>query len=209
MKLTVFGASGRIGGHVVRQALAGGHDVTAVVRDPSGFDVPGARVVTASFADGHELVDAVAGRDAVISGVGPRRRRDAGVATRVTTAIVEAMREGGATRIAVVSEAPVDPASREDNLLTRKVAWPLLRWAMAGVYADLGAMETLLRDSGLTWTSVRPPRLTDGPFTGQYRTRIGGSLPRGSVISRADVADALLRAIEDNREIDQIVGVAR
>jgi uncharacterized protein YbjT (DUF2867 family) len=209
MKLTVFGVSGRLGGEVVRQAVAAGHDVTAVVRDTSSFSHPEVRVMTASFHDEHELDAALAGRDAVLSGVGPRHRRDAGAATDVTKAIVAGMRDVGVRRIVVVSAAPVDPPSPEDNFVWRSIASPLLRRLFADVYGDLRAMEQVLRDSGLAWTSVRPPKLTNGPLTGTYRSRIGGTLPRGSVISRADVADAMLRAAGDDAQIDQVVGVAR
>jgi len=51
--------------------------------------------------------------------------------------------------------------------------------------------------------------LTHGPLARHYRTHLGASLPDGNLIARADVADALLHAITDDRQIDQVVGVAR
>src|SRR6266498_4594901 len=79
MKLTVFGATGRIGEQVVRQALDAGHKVTAVVRDPARFDVrhPALEVATvAGLTDPEVLRPALEGSDAAISGVGPRGRKD-------------------------------------------------------------------------------------------------------------------------------------
>jgi uncharacterized protein YbjT (DUF2867 family) len=64
---------------------------------------------------------------------------------------------------------------------------------------DAAAMGELLEESGLDWTSVRPPRLTDGPLTGVYQVAYGTSLPLALKISRADVAHAMLAAIGDRR----------
>ena len=108
MKLTVFAATGGIGRQVLDQALAADHDVTAVVRDPSSLSGQ-ARTVTADLATAGPgaLEPAVAGADAVLSGLGPRSRSDAGIASRGTRAIVAAMQATGARRIVVVSAAPV------------------------------------------------------------------------------------------------------
>jgi len=108
MKLTVFAATGRIGGHILDQALAAGHDVTAVARNPA--TLPAAvRAVAADLAvvDPSALEPAVAGADAVLSGLGPRSRSDAGIASVGTRAIVQAMRATGVRRIVAVSAAPV------------------------------------------------------------------------------------------------------
>ena len=210
MKLTVLGATGGVGRQVVRQAVERGDDVTVVVRDPArlGDNRSAVRVVTAGIDDTAALIDAVSGRDAVISAIGPRNRREAGVAIRATRAIIEAMDAVGVRRIAVISASPLDPPSARDGLAIRLIG-PLIRRVFADVYTDLRGMERLLESSHLAWTSVRPPRLTNGPYTGRYRTQLGSSLPGGSIISRADVADALLRAVTDDRQIRMPVGVAR
>jgi uncharacterized protein YbjT (DUF2867 family) len=57
-------------------------------------------------------------------------------------------------------------------------------------------MEDVLRDSGLDWTSVRPPRLTDKPLTGRYRTAIGRNVRRGYFLARADLAHAMLGTLD-------------
>jgi uncharacterized protein YbjT (DUF2867 family) len=69
-------------------------------------------------------------------------------------------------------------------------------------------MEGLLCDSGLDWTVVRPPRLTDRPLTGAYRTATGRNLRRGFLVSRADVAHLMLRVLDQPQTIGQAVGVA-
>src|SRR5580693_10544394 len=93
VKLTIFAATGGIGRQILEQAVAAGHDVTAVVRKPQSLPSTSARVVTADLAaaDPAALQSAVSGADAVLSGLGPRSRADAGIASRGTQAIVTAM----------------------------------------------------------------------------------------------------------------------
>src|SRR5215218_11224097 len=111
MKLTIFAASGGIGRQVLEQALAAGHDVTAVVRNPKKLtrEEEELRVVRADLAaaDPAVLESAVAGADAVLSGLGPRSRADAGIAATGTRSIVAAMAATGVRRIVAVSAAPV------------------------------------------------------------------------------------------------------
>ena len=85
---------------------------------------------------------------------------------------------------------------------------PLTKAALRKHYADLAQMEDILRDSNLDWTAVRPPRLTDKPLTGTYRMAHGQNLRRGILISRADVAHYMLRALKQPETIRQTIGIA-
>ena len=220
MKLTVFAATGGIGRQLLDQALAAGHDITAVVRNPAMLPAE-VRAVTADLttAGPAALEPAVAGADAVLSGLGPRSRADAGVASHGTLAIVEAMRATGVRRVVAVSAAPVatvaspgrpDPPRYDpgDGLVTRRVLMPLLLATLREVYRDLALMEDALRDSTLDWTVVRPPRLTDGPLTGTYRTALGRNLRGGLLVSRADVAHPMLATLDRPETITQTIGIA-
>ncbi|MFS4092734.1 NAD(P)-dependent oxidoreductase [Streptomyces sp. AF1A] len=209
MKLTVFGATGGIGRELVRQSLDAGHRVTAVVRDPARLAVTGDRldVVRADLTDPQELRGAVRGRDAVLSGLGPRSRQDAGVATRLTRTVLRAMDAEGVRRLLVVSAGPVGPEPRDDGPLDRAMR-TLVSALLKDVYADLREMEADLARSGTDWTSVRPPRLQDKPLTGRYRTVVGGFPRKGRFIARADVAHAMLAMIDDEGTVKQGVGVA-
>jgi putative NADH-flavin reductase len=220
MKLTIFAATGGIGRHLLDQALAAGHDVTAVARNPRTLPA-GVRVVTADLAvtGPADLEPAVAGADAVLSGLGPRSRADAGIASRGTLAIVGAMRATGVRRVVVVSAAPVGTVASPgrphppghdpgDGPVTRYVAMPLVKAVFRQVYDDLALMEDALRDSGLDWTVVRPPRLTDRPATGTYRTALGRNLRGGLLVPRADVAHCMLAVLDRPETVGQAVGVA-
>jgi putative NADH-flavin reductase len=222
MNITVFGATGRTGAQIVRQAIDAGHRVTAVVRDPVGLT--GAqpwRVVTASVrtAPDDVLTGAVSGADAVLSALGPRSRADTGIAEAATTAIVRAMKAADARRIIVVSAAPVSTTPspgrprppRHDpgeGFVMRTVLTPVIQRVLRDNYTDLARMEDVLRASGLDWTSVRPPRLTDGPRTGRYRTAIEQNLRGGVRIARADLADLMLTAIARPDTFGHALGIA-
>ncbi|MDQ5850514.1 MAG: SDR family oxidoreductase, partial [Chloroflexota bacterium] len=58
------------------------------------------------------------------------------------------------------------------------------------------------------WTVIRPPRLTDKPLTGRYRTAYGRNLRRGVFVSRADVAQLMLRVLDQPQAIKQAIGIA-
>jgi putative NADH-flavin reductase len=211
MKLTVLGATGGVGRHLVSHALADGHEVTAVVRDPARLPARGDRLTVArgNALDAASLREPVTGADAVLSGIGQAGRHDplhpASTSARAAT---EAMRAAGVRRIVVVSAAPLNRSGAGDPALTRRVFYPLLWAALREVYTDLETMERVLRESGLAWTSVRPPKLTDKPGTGRYRRAIDAN-PGGSTIPRADVARAMLDAATDPQTTAQAIGVSR
>jgi putative NADH-flavin reductase len=224
MKLTIFAATGGIGRQILEQAVDAGHDVTAVVRNPQKLPSElssQVRVVTADLAapDHPTLESAVEGTGAVLSGLGPQSNAEAGIATRGTQAITGAMKATGVRRIVVVSAAPIgtvpsparpDPPKHDpgDGFIMAHVLNPLTKAALRKHYADLAQMEDILRGSDLDWTAVRPPRLTDKPLTGTYRTIHGRNLRRGLSISRADVAHYMLRALDQPDTIGQTIGVA-
>ncbi|MGW6843051.1 NAD(P)-dependent oxidoreductase [Streptomyces sp. NPDC054958] len=215
MKITVFGASGGVGREVVRQALDAGHEVTAVVRDPARLPVPAherLRVATvADVTDPQAVLSVIDGQDAVVSALGSasnKQARTAPVAGPALSAISSAMDRAGVRRLSVVSAAPVGPLPDGEGLLTRAVLYPLLRRLLRDVYADLAVMEAAVAAGRTEWTVVRPPRLQDKPHTGSYRRVIGANVPGGSVIPRADVADALLTALTDPACTCRAVGVA-
>jgi len=211
MRLTVFGATGGIGGEVVRQALDAGHEVVAVVRAASRFELrhPALRVVTvAGLTDPAELVPALTGSQAAISGVGPKARKDGPVASTTTRVILSALATSGVKRFVAVSASPVGPVPPGDSFFNRRVLRPLLGRVLRDTYRDLADMEEDIRNSGTEWTVVWPPRLVDGPLSGKYRTVIGGNVPRGHTIVRADVAHAMLAALANPATIGQAVGVA-
>lgn len=220
MRLTIFAATGGIGRQALEQALAAGHEVTAVVRNPKKISHE-VRTVTADLRapDPTLLQSAVTGADAVLSALGPRSRSEAGITERGTRAIVEAMRATNVRRLVVVSAAPVstlpspgrpNPPAHDpgEGFFMRNLLTPFIKTVLRKHYADLALMEDVLRNSGLDWTVVRPPRLTDGPLTRSYRIAYERNLRGGVLVSRADVAHFMLRALEQPETVAKAIGIA-
>ncbi|WP_460491092.1 NAD(P)-dependent oxidoreductase [Dactylosporangium cerinum] len=202
--MTVFGATGGIGRHLVEQGLRLGYEMTAVVR--RDYDVPGATVVRATLEDAAGLEGAVAGRDAVLTALGRRKGGPATVQADGARAAVAAMRATGVRRIVSV-DAAGRVADRGDSLLMRAVAKPLLQRVLKEGFDDLAEAERVLRASGLDWTLISPPRLTDGGHR-PYRTVVDRNVHGGRTLSRADVADAMLKSVRDDTHIHRRVNIA-
>jgi putative NADH-flavin reductase len=208
MKLVIFGASGRTGQHCVRQALAKGHDITAVVRDPSRIDIVDdhVTVVRANVFDPTEIGGAIAGADAVISALGESTAAQPNVCRDGVRSIMLAMRETGARRLVAVSNSAHTPG-RGDRLPRRAVQL-LLRPILRIPFTDVRNMEIEIAASDLDWTVIQAARMTDGPPTGQYRLVVDEHVPGGWKIARADVADAILRVIEDGTTVRKVLAQA-
>lgn len=209
MRTTVFGASGATGRLLVEQAMDAGHQVTAVVRDPARLPVHarvpsgGLDVVRADVMDPAAIAPAVAGRDVVISVLGPRPRTTEPVCGPGAASIVAAMRASGARRLVVIAASGYidDPA---DGFLTGSIAKPIVRRLLRRSFADLAHADEIVSGSGLDWTIMRPPRLTNGKRRA-YRTVVDRTA--GATLSRADLAAATLIAAGDPAMIGHAVGV--
>jgi putative NADH-flavin reductase len=210
VKLAIFGATGGTGGHLVRQALQAGHEVTAVVRDPARLPAeahPRLAVVRADISDPGAVAAAVTGRDAVVSALGSRdARKPTTVCTDGARSIIQAMQEAGTVRLIVVSASGL-AAGDDDGPLTRLVVKPILQAVFRHPFADMRGMEEEVRGSGLEWTIVRPPRLTDGPHTGVYRSAVDRNVRGGFRISRADLADCILRLLNDPDSVRSVISI--
>ncbi|MPZ53159.1 MAG: NAD(P)H-binding protein [Acidimicrobiia bacterium] len=220
MRLTIFAATGGIGGHLVEQGLEEGHEITAAVRNPDKLrhHVP-AVTVDLEHPDPGAMEVAIKDSDAVLSALGPRAKHEWGIVTRGTKSIVDAMEKTDVRRLLVVSGAGIsvvptptrpNPPKREPGagVLNRYFNTPLAKLVLGEHFVDVAMMEDVLRSSGLDWTAVRAPLLTDQPLTGTYRTAFGHNVPNSFRCARADVAHFMLRALEMPETIGQAVAVA-
>ena len=226
MKLTIIAPTGGVGRQLLAQALDAGHDVTAVARNPAKLppDVlaaENARIITGDLAapDPQVLETAVAGADAVLSALGPHNNSDAGIAAPGTRAIITAMQAAGVRRIVAISASPVsttpspgrpDPPRHDpgDGFIMRHLGVRIAKTLFGKVYNDLARMEDILRVSGLDWTILRPPQLTDKPLTDRYRTAYGRNLHGARSVPRADVAHFMLAVLDQPATIGQVIGIA-
>jgi putative NADH-flavin reductase len=198
-KILVLGATGGTGQAIVSQALAHGHEITALVRRPErATDLPrGLRVLRGNITDATEvLAEAVRGQDVVISALGVGKAlRSGGLIARAVPLIVRAMETLGARRLIVISAYGVGATWRDVPILPRVLMGLLFR----DLYSDKEIGEQALRRSALDWTVVYPVTLTNGPGTGRYRVGERLQLRGFPTISRADLADFILSQVEDRR----------
>ena len=209
-KLLVIGATRGTGLHVVRRAIAAGHTVTALARDPARIDLrhERLRVLRGDVLDPASLAPAMMDRDAVISTLGvTTREKPITLYSEGMRNIIQAMRAARVQRLIAQSAGPLS-IDGGDTALMRLVLKPLLRTLLKQGYADLARMEEEMRESDLDWTIVRPPRLTDKPPTGRYRIAVNNSVRRGYSIARADLAGAILTLLNDPTAIHTTIGIA-
>lgn len=208
MKLAIVGATGRTGQHLVREALAAGHEVVAFARSPAKLELEHDRlsVVQGDVADGERVAGAIAGADAVLSVLGPADNKPDLKVNRGMANILAAMERHGVRRLVQSIGAGVPdphdtprPADRSIRLLVRTLS--------RNVYQDMAQVDRLVRASDLDWTIVRVPRLTDEPRSSRLRVGYVGQ-GVGTRLSRADLAEFMLRQAEDPTYLRQAPAIS-
>jgi putative NADH-flavin reductase len=202
MKLTVFGATGGVGRHVVTGALNRGDHVTAYVRNPTKLDIshPNLTVVAGELTDRDSVAHAVRSADAVISALGPSLDRKATGMPLVdgTRTIVEAMETNGVERyIGVATPSVRDP--RDTRSLLGLVVPFMGRTFLKRAYHELLKISEIVTASSLNWTIARFTQPKDGERTGTVRAGFLGQAKIGAAITRADIAGFLIDQTADTR----------
>lgn len=206
-RVLIVGASRGTGLETVRKALAAGHRVRALARSASLIPIEDEKLekVTGDATDRTALLNALEGVDAVIVTLGVAPGFSTTVSgTRLfstaTRALVDAMKEKGVSRLVVITGIGAGDSRGHGGPLYDWVAFPLL---LKRVYDDKDVQEQIIRRSGLDWTIVRPGILTNGPTTGRYRALLDPAQWRADQISRADVADFLVKEVTERKFVHQ------
>ena len=206
MKVIVFGATGSIGGQVVEQALSQGHVVGAFTRDPEKLDVEHSnlRVFKGDVMDAPSVEKAMRDQEVVLCSLGAGRKGI--VRSEGTRNIVRAMQEIGVRRL--ICQTTLGVGDSQDNL---NFFWKYIMFGalLRPAYEDHVLQEDYVKQSGLDWVLVRPGAFTDGGYTGEYRHGFASTDKSIKLkISRADVADFMLRQITDDTYLHQTPGVS-
>jgi len=209
MRTVIFGATGPTGRRLTEQALAAGHEVTAVTRRADAVR-PHARlsVVIADVADPDAVERAVAAGDAVLSSLGsPLSPKPITVYSRGAANIMAAMHRHGVKRLITVSSSVMDPAWRPTGeFFFNNVMDPLVNRRLGRTaHEDMRRMEALVRDSDLDWTIARPSGLFDHPAVTGYQTR--ENVADGLFTARADLAAAMVAQLTDDRYVRRAMAV--
>jgi putative NADH-flavin reductase len=203
----VIGASRGIGLETVRCALAAGHRVRALARGATAIAIEHVQLerVAADALNRAAVTKALEGADAVIETLGAPR--DIGTVLRgtrlfsaATRILVDAMRERGVRRLVAVTGLGAGDSRGHGGLLYDAIAFPLV---LKRIYDDKDVQEQIIRSSGLDWTIVRPGLLRSGPATGRARALTDPKDWTGGSVTRADVADFLVREAFERRFVAQ------
>ncbi len=202
MRVIVFGATGKTGQQVCRQALAQGYRVTAFTRSAHKIDRQDAalEVAQGDVMDSESVAAALAGHDAAIIALGSNGLRDRTTLSAGTANVVAGMCDHSVGRLVVLSAAGVGESWRQVPWLPRLMFRTLLR----NIYADHTAQEGLVRESSLDWTIVRAAILTDVPASGRYTADNVGRVGR---IGREDLAHFLVAQVRDETYRKQAISV--
>lgn len=195
-KILVLGATGGTGRLIVSQALARGHQVTALVRSPEkARDLKGARLVVGDVRDEKALREALKGQDAVVSALGTPASpfREVTLLSTATRTLVDAMKAEHVSRLVCITGMGAGESAGHGGFVFDKLIFPLL---LRRVYADKDRQEAIVKDSGLDWVLVRPTVLNDKPGRDAVRALTELSSFHGGTISRADVATFVLDQLQ-------------
>jgi putative NADH-flavin reductase len=201
VRVTVLGATGRVGQHVLRSALAAGHQPVILTRSTPSAPDPRVEVVIGTVTDDEAVRRAIAGSEAVIAALGPRSNsiEDEVALEAGMRNVVEAMAGAGVRRLVALSGAGIDVPGDRKPAIDRVVS-RFVRLAARHVVGAKQREFEVFSASDLVWTAVRPAIVTDGPPRG-YRLSL--ELRPGARTTRADVAEAMVDQLADDTFIGQ------
>jgi putative NADH-flavin reductase len=205
MKIVIFGATGKTGTELVKQALEEGHIVTAFVRDVLKLTLKHEhlRAVTGSVSYPQLVDKAVEGQDAVLVALGSSSTGKTTVRSEGTKHIIAAMQKYKVKRLIVMTTLGTHESWQQLSFAAKAFFGTVLKH----VKADHELQEDYVSKSGLAWTIVRPGGLTEGPHTSKYKFASDTSLQAGRV-ARADVAEFMLKQLTDDSFVGKAVAIS-
>ena len=207
MKVIIFGATGSIGRHLVNQSLKLGYQVTAFARLPEKLNIshPNLKLYSGDVFILNTVVDAVKGHDCVLVALGSAKLSGT-VRSEGTQNIIQAMKFHKVKRLICQTTLGIGGSRANLNFYWKYLMFGLI---LRSVYEDHQLQETLIKNSGLDWTIVRPAAFTDEPSSAKVKFGFSSSEKNLALkIARIDVAEFMLRQLQDNRYLHQTPGLS-
>ena len=205
MKILVIGAAGRSGKAVVEQALAVGHDVSAFVHKAEGY-LPDStvHVFEGDARDRSAMDSAMLGQDAVIDTIGGKLSfKTTTLEASAAATIIASMQSSGVRRLLVISVIGEGESVANTNWYERLFLSTILRSEMK----DKAAVEASVDASGLDWTIVRAPFLSDDPGTGNIHVFSAETGEIAHKLTRADLATFMVAQLSSVEYLKKAVAV--
>lgn len=210
MIVSVFGASGRTGHAFIASATNAGISLRLHYRAKPSEQVPtSSTVIVGSLNDPTAVREVLRAADAAVVLFGPHNDARIPFCAAAIKNIIASMHTQSQQRLLVVTCAMTGGIPSNVSLAMRFMRKIVQRSAPDGMVEDRNEQERLVRASKLTgWTLVKPSRLTDNPATDAVEVGPDLSVGIRSSLSRASLADALVREIQQPRFAQQVVYAA-
>jgi putative NADH-flavin reductase len=208
MRVAIFGSTGQVGRHLVERALNREWEVVAFARSPATLGALRDRVEVAEgdVQNADAVSRAVEGTDAILSAIGHTRTSKKDVLAVTAEHLIGAARRHGIDRLVTLVGAGVT-SEKDPSSVGRTVVLTLMKWMAGEMLQDAQRHTDLIRSSDLDWVIVRPPRLTNEPYNGNWRA---GYLKLGptSTMARADLAEFMLQQVRADQWSGELPMVA-
>lgn len=206
MKLIIFGATGTVGSHLVHQAIEAGHEVTAFGRNPKKLSISSHnfRFIVGDVLNESDVRDAIEGQEAVLCTLGAGRKGV--IRSQGTANIIAAMEQRGLKRLICQTTLGCGDSEPNLNFFWRHI---MFGWFIKEAFKDHQIQESLVINSGLDWTIVRPSAFTNDTASHNYRIGFGPDVTDLKLkISRADVAHFMINNIQDDTHSLKTVSIS-
>lgn len=209
MKILILGATGNLGRHITHHALSAGHDVTAFARNPQRLDLDHQNLshFSGDAYDADNVLDAVAGHDAVVIALGTGKSRKNTLRSVGTRNVIEAMEHHGVTRLICQTTLGCQDTWETLNFFWKRVMFGAL---IRPVFKDHEVQERITQASDLDWTIVRPSAFSDEPGDGELLINFPPS-QRGldCTVAKDEIAKFIVEEISDRSYVRQPVSISR
>jgi putative NADH-flavin reductase len=203
--IALFGGSGQTGKLFLEKALAAGFTVKALVRNPDSLNIkhPNLTIIEGNVLDVQSVNKTIEGTDMVMSLFGQVKDSPEWLQTDGTKNIVLAMKKHKVSRVVSLSGGGLPYPEKDEPKFADIMIRFIMKIAVPKILNDAIAHYKVLADSGLRWTIVRGPRLTNDPSKGEYRVGWVG-VNASTKISRGDLSDFLLTQVTDESFVKQM-----
>lgn len=203
MKLAIFGATGRVGGELLKRALTDGHHVKTLVRSEKLKAHPNLEIILGDVRNAEDVERTITGTTAVFSAIGTDRTTTLSEAAPL---IVKAMKKHNIKRVITIGTAGILESRLSPGLLRYEGGDSKRKMTFAAEEHE--AVYRLFENTDLHWTIVCPTYLPDGEARGNYRAERDWLPEEGKEITVGDTAEFAYRQLESKEFIQSRVGLA-
>lgn len=203
MKLAIFGATGRVGGEILKRALADGHHVKALVRSEKLETHPNLEIILGDIRNAEDIEKTIAETTVVFSAVGTDRTTTLSEAAPL---IVKSMESHHIKRVITIGTAGILDSRLSPGLLRYEGGDSKRKLTFAAEEHE--AVYRLFEKTELEWTIVCPTYLPDGEVRGNYRAEKDLLPEEGKEITVGDTAEFAYHQLESPEFVQRRVGLA-